>query len=128
MALNIPAWFIIFSIFILVLFIFYVSNMRVVRENTRLSIYRLGRYIGDKGPGMVFVIPLIDRVIVKELNGADKTPSTQFAGAVGETRTTVYTSGKVSLMGEEWDAVSQSPISAGQRVRVVRMIVEVEKE
>ena len=128
MALNIPAWFIIFSIFILVLFILYVSNMRVVRENTRLSIYRLGRYIGDKGPGMVFVIPLIDRVEVKELRGVDKTPSTQFTGAVGETRTTVYTSGKVSLMGEEWDAVSQSPISAGQRVRVVRMIVEVEKE
>jgi len=31
-------------------------------------------------------------------------------------------------MGEEWDAMSQSPISAGQHVRVVRMIVEVEKE
>jgi membrane-bound ClpP family serine protease len=102
--------------------------MRVVRENTRLSIYRLGRYIGDKGPGMVFVFPLIDRVEVKELTGVEKTPSTQFVGVVGETRTTVYMSGKVSLMGEEWDAVSQSPISAGQRVRVVRMIVEVEKE
>jgi membrane-bound ClpP family serine protease len=58
----------------------------------------------------------------------DKTPSAQFAGVVGETHTTVYTNGKVFLMGEEWDAISQSPISAGQRVRVVRMIVEVEKE
>ena len=100
----------------------------MVRENTRLSVYRLGRYIGDKGPGMVFVFPLIDRVEVKELKGMDKTPSTQFTGVVGETRTTVHTNGKVSLMGEEWDAVSRSPISAGQRVRVVRMIVEVEKE
>ena len=128
MALNIPPWLIFFSILVFVVFILYVSNLRVVRENTRLSVYRLGRYIGDKGPGMVFVIPLIDRVEVKELNGVDKTPSTQFTGVVGETRTTVYTNGKVSLMGEEWDAVSQSPISAGQRVRVVRMIVEVEKE
>ena len=49
-------------------------------------------------------------------------------GVVGETRTTVYTDGKVFLAGEEWDAMSQSPISAGQRVRVVRMILEVEKE
>ena len=128
MALNIPAWVIFLSIFVFGVFILYVSNLRVVRENTRLSVYRLGRYIGDKGPGMVFVIPLIDRVELKELTGVDKTPSTQFAGVVGETRTSVYTQGKVSLMGEEWDAVSQSPISAGQRVRVVRMIVEVEKE
>ena len=128
MELNIPAWVIFFSIFVFVVFILYVSNLRVVRENTRLSVYRLGRYIGDKGPGMVFVIPLIDRVELKELTGVDKTPSTQFTGVVGETRTTVYTNGKVSLMGEEWDAVSQSPISAGQRVRVVRMIVEVEEE
>ena len=85
MALNIPAWVIFFSIFVFVVFILYVSNLRVVRENTRLSVYRLGRYIGDKGPGMVFVIPLIDRVELKELTGVDKTPSTQFAGVVGET-------------------------------------------
>lgn len=128
MAFAIPTWFIFFSIFVFFVFILYVSNLRLVRENTRLSVYRLGRYIGDKGPGMVFVIPLIDRVVVKELSGVDKTPSTQFTGVVGETRTTVYTNGKVFLMGEEWDAMSQTPISAGQRVRVVRMIIEVEKE
>lgn len=128
MAFSVPPWFIFFGTFVFVVFIFYVSNLRVVRENTRLSIYRLGRHIGDKGPGMVFVIPFIDRAELKELSGVDGTPGTQFAGVIGETLTTVYTNGKVSLMGEKWDAMSQSPISAGQRVRVVRMIVEVEKE
>jgi regulator of protease activity HflC (stomatin/prohibitin superfamily) len=128
MAFTLPGWFIFFSLLVLFVFILYVSNLRLVWENTRLSVYRLGRYIGDKGPGMVFVIPLIDRVVVKELNKVDKTPSTRFTGVIGEARTTVYTNGKVFLMGEEWDAMSQSPISAGQRVRVVRMIVEVEKE
>jgi membrane-bound ClpP family serine protease len=128
MSISISPLFIFFSIFIFFIFILYVSNLRVVRENTRLSVYRLGRYIGDKGPGIVFVIPFIDRAVVKELSGMDKTPSTQFVGVPGETRTTVYTDGKVFLMGEEWDAMSRSPISAGQRVRVVRMIVEVEKE
>lgn len=29
---------------------------------------------------------------------------------------------------EVWDAVSQEPIAAGQRVRVIRMILEVEQE
>ena len=49
-------------------------------------------------------------------------------GDVGETRTTVFTDGKIFLAGQEWDAVSQSPISMGQRVRVARIILEVEKE
>jgi membrane-bound ClpP family serine protease len=49
-------------------------------------------------------------------------------GVIGETHTTVYTDGKVFLANEEWDATSRTPISAGQRVRVVRMILEVEKD
>jgi len=104
------------------------SSIRIVREDTRLSVYRLGRYLGDKGPGLVLLIPVIDRGVLKKLGEVEKTPSTRLVGVVGETRTTVYTDGKVFLASEEWDAISQSPISAGQRVRVVRMILEVEKE
>jgi membrane-bound ClpP family serine protease len=104
------------------------TSIRIVREDARLSVYRLGRYIGDKGPGLVLVIPIIDRGVLKQLGNVDKTPSTMLVGVVGETRTTVYADGKVFLASEEWDAMSQTPISAGQRVRVVRMIVEVEKE
>lgn len=104
------------------------ASIRIVQEDKRLSVYRLGRYIGDKGPGLVLLIPFIDRGIIKELGGVEKTPSRRLVGVVGETRTTVYTDGKVSLASEEWDAISQTPISAGQRVRVVRMILEVERE
>ena len=39
------------------------SAIRIVPENIRLSVFRLGRYIGDKGPGVVFLIPTIDRAI-----------------------------------------------------------------
>jgi membrane-bound ClpP family serine protease len=104
------------------------ASIRIVQEEKRLSVYRLGRYIGDKGPGIVLLIPIIDRGMIKELGGGEKTPSRRLVGVVGETRTTVFTGGKVFLASEEWDAISQSPISAGQRVRVVRMILEVEKE
>src|SRR5262245_59289015 len=116
------------GLFILIFFVFMISTIRIVQEDTRLSVYRLGRYIGDRGPGIVLVIPFIDRAVLKKLGEVEKIPSRRLAGNVGETRTTVYTDGKVLLAGEEWDAMSQSPISAGQRVRVVRMIVEVEKE
>ena len=114
--------------FLLMGLIFLASAIRVVQEDTRLSVYRLGRYIGDKGPGLVILIPFIDRGALKELDSVSKTASHGLAGAVGETRTTVYTDGKVTVAGEECDAISQSPVSANQRVRVVRMILEVEKE
>ena len=113
---------------LLVGFVFLVSAIRIVREENRLSVYRLGRYIGDKGPGIVLLIPIIDRGVLKDLGGMEKTPKRRFVGEVCETRTTVFTDGKVFLAGEEWDALSKSPISAGQRVRVIRMILEVEKE
>ena len=39
------------------------SAMKVVREYERLVVFRLGRLIGEKGPGLVLVIPIVDRVI-----------------------------------------------------------------
>jgi hypothetical protein len=113
-------------IFLMILMIS--ASIRIVREDTRLTVYRLGRYIGDRGPGLVLLIPVIDRGVLKQLGEVEKTPSRRLVGVVGETRPTVYTDGKVLLAGEEWDAMSRTPISAGQRVRVVRMILEVEKE
>jgi len=104
------------------------SIIRIVREDRRLSVYRLGRYSGEKGPGVVLLIPTMDRAVLKEVGGAAKTPSRRLAGAIGETRTTVYTDGKVFLAGEEWEAMNERPISAGQRVRVARMILAVEEE
>lgn len=126
---NFPSTLIcVFGAWLLIAMIFLSASIRIVREDTRLSVYRLGRYIGDKGPGLVVLLPIVDRGVVKQLGEIEKTPGIRMVGIVGETRTTVYTSGKVFLAGEEWDAMSHSPISAGQRVRVVRLVLEVEKE
>lgn len=114
--------------FLLLGMLFLASAIRIVPEGTLLSVYRLGRYIGDKGPGLVVLLPFIDRGVRKEADAINKAADHGLAGAVGETRTTVYADGKVLVAGAEWDAMSQSPISAGQRVRVVRMVLEVEQE
>jgi regulator of protease activity HflC (stomatin/prohibitin superfamily) len=37
-------------------------GLRVVPESQRLAVMRLGRYVGLLGPGVVFVLPFIDRV------------------------------------------------------------------
>ena len=104
------------------------SAIKIVPEDSRLTVYRLGRVIGDKGPGIVILIPFVDRGEIKKLGEPDQSPSHRYVGAVGETVSPVFRDGKVLFSSEEWDAVSQVPIAAGRRVRVVRMLLEVEEE
>ena len=39
------------------------NSIRVVREYERLVVFRLGRLIGEKGPGLVLLIPVVDRAV-----------------------------------------------------------------
>jgi regulator of protease activity HflC (stomatin/prohibitin superfamily) len=57
------------SIFLFLLFVAIVLSMaiKIVREYQRLVIFRLGRSIGEKGPGIVFLIPFVDRPIWVDL-------------------------------------------------------------
>src|SRR6266702_3055552 len=53
---------------IVVILIFFgiiiISNaIRVLREYERGVVFRLGRLIGGKGPGIIFLIPLVDRMV-----------------------------------------------------------------
>jgi len=48
---------------LLILFLFAASAIKIVREYERLVVFRLGRLIGQKGPGIVFVIPIVDRTV-----------------------------------------------------------------
>lgn len=41
--------------------------IRIVTEYQRLVVFRLGRCIGQKGPGIVILIPVIDRAVRVDL-------------------------------------------------------------
>lgn len=43
------------------------AAIRIVPEYQRLVVFRLGRCVGAKGPGIVFLIPLIDRGVKADL-------------------------------------------------------------
>jgi regulator of protease activity HflC (stomatin/prohibitin superfamily) len=43
------------------------NAIRVVPEYQRLVVFRLGRCIGSKGPGIVFLIPVVDRAVKVDL-------------------------------------------------------------
>jgi len=54
--------------FVVVLAIFFLASaIKVVPEYQRLGVFRLGRCIGDKGPGLVLLIPVIDRPVRVDL-------------------------------------------------------------
>ncbi len=48
---------------VFVLVIFLASSIKIVQEYERGVIFRLGRCVGAKGPGVFFVIPVIDKIV-----------------------------------------------------------------
>jgi regulator of protease activity HflC (stomatin/prohibitin superfamily) len=46
------------------------SSVKIVREYQRLVVFRLGRSIGRRGPGVVFLIPFVDRAVWVDLREA----------------------------------------------------------
>src|SRR5882724_2483678 len=61
---NVLVWFIPLIFLILILL---PSAVRVLREYERGVVFRLGKLIGAKGPGVVLLIPLVDRMVRMDL-------------------------------------------------------------
>ncbi len=54
-------------IIIAILLLFVLNAIKIVREYERVVIFRLGRLQGAKGPGLFFIIPIIDQVVKVDL-------------------------------------------------------------
>jgi regulator of protease activity HflC (stomatin/prohibitin superfamily) len=52
---------------ILLAIVFIASAIRIVPEYQRLVVFRLGRCLGDRGPGLVILIPFVDRGVRVDL-------------------------------------------------------------
>ncbi|MBC7217312.1 MAG: slipin family protein [Candidatus Caldatribacterium sp.] len=52
---------------IIIALIFLLAAIRVVREYERGVIFRLGRLVGAKGPGLFFIVPFIDQLVKVDL-------------------------------------------------------------
>jgi regulator of protease activity HflC (stomatin/prohibitin superfamily) len=49
--------------FFLIFLIIVISSIKVLREYERAVVFRLGRLIGVKGPGLILLIPFVDRMV-----------------------------------------------------------------
>lgn len=52
-----------FAVLIIIIVLVLASAIKVFREYERGVIFRLGRLVGNKGPGIFLIIPIIDRVV-----------------------------------------------------------------
>ena len=51
----------------LIAVIFLPQMIRILREYERGVIFRLGKLLGAKGPGLIFLIPIVDRMVRMDL-------------------------------------------------------------
>jgi regulator of protease activity HflC (stomatin/prohibitin superfamily) len=47
--------------------IIFPQAIRILREYERAVIFRLGKLLGEKGPGVIFLIPIVDRMVRMDL-------------------------------------------------------------
>jgi regulator of protease activity HflC (stomatin/prohibitin superfamily) len=59
--------YVIYAIVVIIAIALVASTIKIVREYERLVVFRLGRLIGAGGPGVVFVIPVVNRFVKIDL-------------------------------------------------------------
>src|SRR5207247_9758877 len=47
--------------------VFLLSGLKVLREYERAVVFRLGRLVGARGPGLVYVIPAVEKALRVDL-------------------------------------------------------------
>ena len=65
------------AVIIILVIIILSASIKVVREYQRLVVFRLGRSVGARGPGLVFLIPIVDKPVwtdLRELLPGDTQP------------------------------------------------------
>jgi regulator of protease activity HflC (stomatin/prohibitin superfamily) len=55
------------ALIVILVIILLATSIRVVPEYQRLIVFRLGRCVGERGPGLVMLIPVVDRAVMVDL-------------------------------------------------------------
>jgi regulator of protease activity HflC (stomatin/prohibitin superfamily) len=61
--------------FLFILVIILLKLLKILREDERIAIFRLGRFLKVAGPGIVFIIPSVDKGV--KVNLTQNIPSWQ---------------------------------------------------
>ena len=56
-----------FATFLVIVVILIISGIKILKEYERAVVFRLGRMVGSRGPGLVYVIPGIEKMVRMDL-------------------------------------------------------------
>jgi regulator of protease activity HflC (stomatin/prohibitin superfamily) len=56
-----------FATFLIIVVVLIISGIKILKEYERAVVFRLGRMVGARGPGMVYVIPGIEKMVKMDL-------------------------------------------------------------
>jgi len=64
------------SVIIFFVLVILANSLRILREYERGVVFRLGRYVGNRGPGLIILVPFIERMVKVSLRtiAMDVTP------------------------------------------------------
>ena len=52
-----------FGVAVVIVLLILISGIKIVREYQRAVVFRLGRLVAARGPGIIYVIPLIEKIV-----------------------------------------------------------------
>ena len=58
---------IVYVIILVYILVFLASAIKIVKEYERAVIFRLGRVVGARGPGLFFIIPIFEKAVIVDL-------------------------------------------------------------
>ena len=53
--------------FLILLFILLFNTIKIIKEYERAVVFRLGRFTGVRGPGLIFLVPGIEKMVRVDL-------------------------------------------------------------
>ena len=58
---------VVYVIILVFVLVFLASAIKIVKEYERAVIFRLGRVVGPRGPGLFFIIPIFEKAVIVDL-------------------------------------------------------------
>lgn len=49
--------------FVIVVVVLLIAGLRVIKEYERAVVFRLGRLVGTRGPGLIYIFPILERMV-----------------------------------------------------------------
>ena len=120
------------SVFFVIVVTYLLSSIKILSQQERGVIFRLGHFSRVRGPGLILVYAPVDRMVRVSLRREaspqagiggpfNKNADHAAVGKIGVALTPLVPTGKVFIPDQTWDAVSPVNVPTGEKIVVLRV-------